>query len=339
MARIAIIGCGTITRLRHAPECKNNENITLCGFYDLNQERCKEFAEEYHTKAYASFEEVLDDENVDGVIICTANRFHCEMTVKALEHGKHVMCEKPIAVTLEEAEKMIDAADKAGKFLMIAHNQRFDAVNKKLKEIADSGELGRIISFRTVFGHGGPENWSVDKSKNTWFLDKKQAGLGAMGDIGIHKADLIHWLINDDIKYVMGKVLTLDKKTADGELIAVDDNAFCVLESETGIVGTLEASWSHYGRCTNGTYLYFEKGIVESDNELEEQITIIKKDGTREKFHIEEQESGMAEAFAYCIDNNVKPEIDGKEGWKALNIVLKCIESSEKNQRVSVNAE
>lgn len=69
---------------------------------------------------------------------------------------------------------------------------------------------------------------------------------------------------------------------------------------------------------------------------MEEQITIIRKDGTREKFHIEEQESGMAEAFTYCIDNNVKPEIDGNEGRKALNIVLKCIESSEKNERVMV---
>lgn len=336
MVGIAIIGCGSITRLRHAPECRNNDNIRLCGFYDLNQERCKKFAEEYGAKAYVSYEEVLNDETVDGVIICTANKYHCEMSVKAFEHGKHVMCEKPIAVTLEEAQEMIDASNKAGKFLMVAHNQRFDAVNQKLKEIIDSGELGKIISFRTVFGHGGPEAWSVDKSKNTWFLDKKQAGLGAMGDIGIHKADLIHWLINDDIRYVTAKVVTLDKKTTDGEFIAVDDNAFCVLESDTGIVGTLEASWSHYGKCTNITYLYCENGIVEADNEKVDQIVITMKDGTYNKFHIEEQESGMSKAFAQCIEKGVKPEIDGNEGLKALNIVLKCIDSSKKNERIMV---
>lgn len=336
MVGIAIIGCGAITEHRHAPECHHNANINLCGFFDINQDRCREFAEQYSCKAYATYEEVLNDPSVDGVIICTANRFHCEMTLQAFAHGKHVLCEKPIAVTLEEAESMIAAADKAEKYLMVAHNQRFEPLNRKIKEILDSGKMGRIISFRTIFSHGGPEGWSVEKSNATWFFNKKQAGLGALGDIGIHKADLIHWLINDDIKYITAKVLTLDKKTPDGELIGLDDNAICILESKSGIVGTLEASWTHYGKGYNETTLYCENGIIEANRYSDDPITLLMRDGSREVIRVEDCDSGMSAAFASCIINHRSPEVDGEEGKKALEIVLKCVESSKSNARVAL---
>lgn len=336
MVGIAIIGCGSITRVRHAPECQKNENIKLCGFFDINQERCQEFADSYQCKAYATLEDALTDPEVDGVIICTANKYHCDTALQAFAHGKHVMCEKPIAVTSAEAQSMIDAAEKAGKYLMIAHNQRFEPINQKIKEILNSGVMGRIICFRTAFGHSGPENWSVDKGKSTWFLNKNQAGLGAMGDLGIHRADLIHWLINDDIKYVTAKVCTLDKRTPDGELISLDDNAFCILESESGITGVLEASWTHNGKVSDTTYLYCENGIIEAIGGTSQPITVRMKDGSSYSMSVARKASGMSEAFANCILNNQPPELDGKQGKIALDIVLRCIESSEKNTRLAL---
>lgn len=333
MVGIAIIGCGSITKLRHAPECHNNKNIRLCGFFDIDQARSKEFAHQYDCKAYSSYEEVLKDASVDGVIICTANKFHCEMTLQAFSHGKHVLCEKPIAVTLEEAQEMIDASAKANKYLMIAHHQRFEPGNKKIKEILDSGKMGRILSFRTGLCHAGPEYWSVDQSNATWFLDKSRAGLGALGDVGIHKADLIRWLINDNIKYVTAKIATLNKRTPEGELINLEDNAFCILESASGIVGTLEASWTHYGKGNNSVLLSCENGILEGDTKT---VLITMKDGSQEMINVEKGASGMAEAFAHCITTNTPPSIDGEEGKKALAIVLKCIESSELNSRAEL---
>lgn len=334
MVNIAIIGCGSITFYRHAPECKKVDCINIAGFYDINEARSEEFAKLYGGKAYKSYDEVLSDENVDGVIVCTANKYHCEMTVQALKSGKNVLCEKPISVTLDEAQKMIDTAKESEKILMIAHSQRYDAVNRKLKEILNSGRLGRIISFRTVFGHRGPETWSVDKGNATWFLNRKEAGLGALGDIGIHKADLIHWLINDDIEYITARTATLDKKLSDGTKIGVEDNAFCVLESNGGIIGTLEASWTHYGKDDNFTNIYCENGIIEADSNADEQIKITMRDGSSESLKVNECDSDMAKTFAECIENNTEPELSGEEGKKALQIVLKCIESSETGKRV-----
>ena len=336
MVKLVIVGCGSITLWRHAPECAKSDIIELKGFYDIDAARCAEFAEKYGGKAYASYEDVLDDSDVDGVIICTANQFHCPMTVDAFKHGKHVLCEKPMAVSEEEALQMIAAAKESGKKLMIAHSQRFDAVNRALKEVVDSRKLGKILSFRTVFGHRGPETWSITPGRATWFLNKNAAGLGALGDIGIHKADLIHWLINDDIKYVTAKIATLDKKLPDGSPIAIEDNAFCILESESGIMGTLEASWTRYGKDTNITNLYCENGIVEADNNAENQITVTYRDGTSEQIKVNSADSDMAKSFAECIINDQQPELSGEEGLKALKIVLSCVESSEKNARVEI---
>ena len=336
MVKTVIIGCGSITLWRHAPECAQSKNIDLVGFYDRHEDRCKEFAEKYNAKAYKSYEEVLADENVDAVIICTANKYHCSMAVEAFKSGKHVLCEKPVAVNKKEAKKMIAAAKKYDKKFMVAHSQRFDAVNQKLKQITETENIGRIISFRTVFGHRGPETWSATKGNSTWFMNKKEAGLGALGDIGIHKADLIHWIINDNIKYVTATVKTLDKKLSDGSLIAMEDNAFCILESEKGICGTMEASWTRYGKEENLTELYCENATVRADSTANPQITVSFNDGSVKEYKAESLNSMMAESFADCIINGKEPELSGEEALKALNIVLGCIESSEKGKKIKL---
>lgn len=332
---LVIIGCGAITEKRHAPECYASEKINLAGFFDINLERAKEFAKKYECKAYETYEKVLNDTKVDGVIICTNNKFHCDMTVQAFEHKKHVLCEKPMAVTVEEGKRMIEAGEKAGCFLMIAHNQRLMPVNMKLKEILTTRNLGKILTFTTTFNHRGPEFWSVNKTNKTWFMNKKEAGLGALGDIGIHKADLVRWFIGENIKYVTSVLATRDKKDGDGNLIAMEDNAFAILESESGIIGTIEASWTHYGKYTNRTMICCENGVVEVPDET--HIIVHDTNWQQEVFEIAGANSLMADTFADCIAKGVQPEISGEEGLKALEIVLACVESSETHSRVELS--
>ena len=112
--------------------------------------------------------------------ICTPNVFHAPMAIAALQAGKHVLCEKPMATTIEEAERMNETANASGKILMIGHNQRFVPSHQKAKAMIAQGELGKIYSFRTSFGHSGPEGWSID-GKDSWFFKKNQAVIGAMG--------------------------------------------------------------------------------------------------------------------------------------------------------------
>ena len=162
MVHVGIIGCGKIAQVRHLPEYFSNGNVKIIGITDINEERAKALAEKYACKAYKTREEMLADTAIDAVSVCTANHTHAEIAIEALRAGKHVLCEKPMAVTLEECERMVSEAKAHDRFLMIGQNQRLAKAHVKARELVKNGTLGKIISFRTVFGHGGPETWSVD---------------------------------------------------------------------------------------------------------------------------------------------------------------------------------
>ena len=174
MIRVGIAGCGKIAQVRHLPEYAAHPDAQIRGLYDLNQDRTRALAQQYQAKAYASFEEMLADPELDAVSICAANASHASMSVAALKAGKHVLCEKPMATSLADCEEMVRAARENGKELMIGQNQRLAAAHVKAKELLDSGAIGRLITYTTSFRHGGPETWTVDPANN-WFFDKKRA--------------------------------------------------------------------------------------------------------------------------------------------------------------------
>ena len=162
MLHVGIIGCGAIARQRHAAEYKNNENTTIVGVFDVSRERAEAMANDFGGKVYDTAEALIADPAIDAVSVCVANAFHAAIAIDALNHGKHVLGEKPMAITLAECEAMYAAAIKNGKRLLIDHNQRLTPAHRKAKEIIASGELGRVISFAATFGHKGPEMWSAD---------------------------------------------------------------------------------------------------------------------------------------------------------------------------------
>ena len=244
--RVGIIGCGKIAQVRHIPEYVANPNVELYGFYDINQARTEELAKKYGGKAFASYEELLADPEIEAVSVCAANHAHAEISIAALKAGKHVLCEKPMAVTLAECEAMVAAAEEAGKYLMIGQNQRLAKAHSKAKELIEQGAIGKVLTFRTIFGHGGPETWSIDPGSNVWFFDKTKAAMGAMADLGIHKTDMIQYVLGSKIVKTQAILTTLDKKDATGGLIGVDDNAICIYQMENGVIGTMTASWTYY---------------------------------------------------------------------------------------------
>jgi len=343
MINVGIMGCGSIARHRHAPEFFLNPDSKIAGFYDPKEERALELSEKYGAKVYKTVEEMLADDRIDAVCVAASNNMHAPLSIKALNAGKHVLCEKPMATSVEDAEKMISAAKKAGKFLMIGHNQRLVPGHIRAKEILKTGELGKILTFRTTFGHGGPETWSADKGLHTWFFKKNDAFIGTMGDLGVHKADLIRWLIDDEIDEVKAYVSTLDKKNEKGEAIEVDDNAVAVLKSKSGIIGTLTASWTYYGDEDNSTVLYCSNGVMRIYDNPDFPIVVTKKNREKAYYKIgriqtneEQSKSGIPDAFVKSIVTGTPPEISGEEGFAALKIVMACKKSQEKNIAVKV---
>ena len=135
MIKIGIIGCGKIAQVRHIPEYLENQDACLAGFYDLNSDRAKELAEKYNAKSYDSYGEMLADDDIDAVSVCAANSVHAEITIAALNAGKHVLCEKPMATTLEDCEAMVEASKRNGKILMIDQNQRLAKAHIEAKKM------------------------------------------------------------------------------------------------------------------------------------------------------------------------------------------------------------
>lgn len=344
MFNIGIIGCGKIAQVRHIPEYADNPNVKLSGYFDLNQERAAELAKKYGGKAYATYQDLLADKNIDAVSVCTANSSHAEITIAALKAGKHVLCEKPMATTLPECEAMVKTAKETGKFLMIGHNQRLAKAHVKAKELLKSGLIGEIVSFRTTFGHPGPETWSVDPGKNTWFFDKNRAAMGAMADLGIHKTDLIHFLTGQTIIETSAKLSTIDKRDASGNLIGVDDNAICLYKLSGGATGTMTVSWTYYGAEDNSTVLYGTKGIMRIYDDPTYSIKVFTREGETILFDIDkiqtndkQTKSGVIDLFVDCLVDNHEPEISAAEVLKSMRVVFASIESSETGRSIAVN--
>ena len=341
--KVGIIGCGKIAQVRHIPEYAANSNAEVYGFYDINQARAEELAKKYGGKAYASYEELLADPEIVAVSVCAANHAHAEISIAALKAGKHVLCEKPMAVTLEECEAMVAAAKESGKYLMIGQNQRLAKAHAKAKELIEQGAIGKVLTFRTIFGHGGPETWSIDPGANVWFFDKTKAAMGAMADLGIHKTDMIQYVLGTKIVKTQAVLTTLHKKDATGNLIGVDDNAICIYQMENGVIGTMTASWTYYAAEDNTTVIYGTKGELRLYDDPRYSVQQINADGTRVDYQIDQIQtndnqtaSGIIDLFVDCLVQNKEPEISGADVLHAMKAVFASIESSAKGCAIEV---
>jgi predicted dehydrogenase len=338
--RVAVIGCGSIAQHRHLPEYKSNKNVEIVAVCDINEERALAVAEKYDVKAYTNYEELLSSGSVDAVSVCTPNYLHAPISIAALNAGLHVLCEKPMATSKQEAEEMIAAANESGKKLMIGHNQRFVPSHQKARKLIESGEIGKIYSFRTSFGHGGPEGWSVD-GKESWFFQKEKAFVGAMGDLGVHKTDLLRYVLGEEITEVGSFVETSAKDFAD-----VDDNAVCVLKTESGIIGTLAASWAYVSKEDNSTIIYGEKAILRLEDDPINSLVVQYVNGEVVNYQLGKIQSNdeggqnnsrVIEKFVESILHDQEPPVSGEEGKKSLEVILAALESNQTKQIVRVS--
>lgn len=339
--RVGVVGCGSIAKHRHLPEYHANPNVELVALCDVVMERAEQAVETYGGKAYESYQEMIDREELDVVSVCTPNYLHAPVSIYASKAGAHVLCEKPMATSKEEADEMIAAAKASGKKLMIAHNQRFVPSHQKAKQLIESGEVGKIYSFRTAFGHPGPEGWSVD-GKDSWFFRKEEAFIGAMGDLGVHKSDLMRYLLGEEIVEVGAFIETSAKENTD-----VDDTAVCALRTESGIVGTLAASWS-YKREDNSTVIYAEKAVLRLEDDPTHSLVVQYATGETVRYElgkIQSNDSGgqtgshVIDHFVTSILEDKEVLVDGNEGKNSLMVILGALESNETKKIVNIQNE
>ena len=251
--KIGIIGCGGIATGKHLPSlAKLSDKIEMVAFCDIIEEKAVDCAKRFGTpdaKVYTDYKELLKDESISVVHVLTPNRSHSFITVDALEAGKHVMCEKPMAINSAEAKKMLDAAERTGKKLTIGYQNRQRPDSLYMKTEADNGTFGDIYYARaTALRRRGVPTWGV-------FIKEYEQGGGPLIDIGTHALDLTLWMMqNYKPKYCVGSTFhKLNSQTEnqgncfgnwDPANFTVEDSAFGFIVMENGATITLESSWA-----------------------------------------------------------------------------------------------
>jgi UDP-N-acetylglucosamine 3-dehydrogenase len=338
MLRVGVIGCGAIAQRRHLPEYLNRNDVEIIAVCDFNLQRAEQVAKQFGAKyAFQTHQELLGCKEIEAVSVCAPNHLHASISVEALNAGKHVLCEKPMATNLIEAKSMIDASVNNNVKLMIGHSQRFMSVHLKAKEILEQGKLGKVLSFQSHFGHSGPENWSVDGTKS-WFFKQDEAFAGVLGDLGIHKADLVRWLLSDEVSEITSMYGTLHKNTN------VDDHAVILMKTQKGAIGTITASWVCYPNEVNSTIIFCEKGTIKIGVDPNYGLIVEHINKQRELYDLEKIQSneigeqfnsGVIDHFVEGIINGTGHSITGEDGYKSLEIVLAGMHSA--NIKATVN--
>jgi predicted dehydrogenase len=341
--RVGIIGGGAIVEKRHAPEYAANPNAEIVAFYDINPKRSKFLADKFGGKVAKSYEEILKDKSIDAVSVCTPNDTHKTICIAALRYEKNVLCEKPMATSSDDANKIKEERERHPLIFMMAHNQRFTKAHILAKKIIDREKLGKLISFRTVFGHGGPESWSAE-SKNTWFFKKDKCEFGVLGDLGVHKVDLIRFLTGDEFYSVYSIGGILHKTFADGSPIEVCDNAIVTFKmNHGGVIGSGIFSWTFYGEEDNSTILYFEKGIIRIYDDPKYQVIVTHANGKSEKYETDpiqtndnQTNSGVIDAFINAIVKDLLTPVSSYDGLQSIRVIEAIKESLEKGKEIEV---
>jgi len=337
--RAGVIGAGAIAAYRHLPEYAANAAVDLVAVSDPYLERAHAEAARFgNLTAYADYHDMLAREQLDLVSVCTPNHLHAPTTIDALAAGAHVLVEKPMATSLEDADAMIRAARQAGRILMVDQNERFMPVHAAARAVIESGVLGRVLTFRAFYGHNGPEHWTPTAS---WFFTQAQSLSGALGDLGVHKADILRFLLRSEVAEVAAFTGTLHKAAE------VNDNAVLLLRFRNGVFGSLAASWTYAYEQESGTVFYCEGGTIRIGVERGRPLVVAtagppKAETVYDVPPLEQEQwhpihgSTVIDAFVEGVAKGY-PIVPGEEGRAALAVVMAGMQAAATGRVVTLD--
>jgi len=351
-----IIGCGMIADFAMIPAMKEARNCDLVSVMSRDEEKAKKFSAKHNIPDYhTDLDEFLKDPSLEAVYLATPPNVHCEQTTKVAEHGKHVLCEKPMAITIEDSKKMIEACNRAGVKLMIACNLRFHPVHIKAREIIQAGCLGKIVLIKAQMSYFYPPD-------TNWRIKPEIAGGGSLHDAGIHCIDLARFFTGEEVVQVSAFT---------GNVIfdyAVEDTALVLMKFTSGAYGFIETSYGAYytenkfevigskgtlfgersiwGAKTAGRLRAFagEAGRTHDvkfappwgqDPSLGGLGTVMKEYNLPPPCNTYTAE---VEYFSECIMGDKEPEINGMQGLRDLQIVKAAYESAKGGKVITITS-
>lgn len=329
MINIVIIGVGDIAKKRHIPAILKSQDGNLYGFYNRHTERTRQLAEQFHVHAFESLDELWKDRNVHAVLISTPPDSHEELAVQALAAGKHVLLEKPMARTIQEAEKIRQAALQYGKKLMLLHVQRFYDPHQKAKELLEKGEIGRLLTIRSMLGNAEAELLQ-GKVRQDW--------RDALFDVGIHRIDLMRWLAGAEVTGVYCHRSRLLIKSEPGVQKEPDDHTVGILQYENGVVGTLIASLTSFHGEDRSTVLLGTEGTI-TTYAGGHDVVVEKRSGEKRFYDFSSAHpqgvwelTDVHQRFFESILKDTKPQVTADDGTASIRIAA-ALEKADRERR------
>ncbi len=342
---IGIIGSGGIAQGAHMPGYAAIPDLCeIVAVADANPEVARAAADKFKVKhVFNDYNDLLKLKEVDAVSVCTPNYLHMDPTIKAFQAGKHVLCEKPMAMNADEARTMVEAGRKAGKIFQVGYNSRFAPSNQLLKKYIDAGDLGEIYYARAqALRRRGIPGWGV-------FIDKAKQGGGPLIDIGVHILDLTLWLMGHP-KPIAASGVTYAKFGKRGDIVGfmgqwdykkftVEDFASALIRFDNGATVVLESSFvaNLPEEVHNSTLLGTEGGATTSP------LTIVQEKHRSLQTFKPEFPSGQVnthhaevKSFVECIQEGKEPLVTGEQGLAVAQIMDAIYASSDAGHEVKI---
>ena len=309
---VGVIGVGAMG-YNHARVYYRLENANLVSVSDVSERTLKKVCKKYNTKGYSNIEDLLKNPEIEVVSVCVPTTHHYDVVMKAIEYGKHVLVEKPIAFTEEEASEMIKAAKEKGVTLGTGHVERFNPAVQKAKELIENDVIGDLVSA---------------SAKRVGPFPPRIKDVGVAIDLAIHDLDVMYYLFDEEVEQVyatMGSIL--DK-------CEYEDHAEIMVNFH-GVTGMLEVNWlTPYKR--RQIEITGTDGIISVDY-IDQTIDVHGKFAQDIKINHEEPLKEELKSFLECVANNEKPVITGEDGLNALRMVLAANKSSKEHIPISLD--
>ena len=304
------------------------EGVEIAGVADDESLRAQRFADRYGVPYAPSYEALLDG-RPDGVIVASENSRHRPLVEMAAAAGVHVLCEKPLATTLADAQAVVDACDRAGVLLMTAFPMRFSAPLLAVKQQLESGELGEVYAFN------GVNQGELPTAHRDWFVDKELAGGGAIIDHTVHLVDIMRWYLGSEVEEVYAQ----SNRIIYGDQVDVETGALEMLRFQNGVFATIDASWSRppYWPTWGGLAfeLVTERGAILVDA-FSQNLTVYRHDVGRANWLYwgSDANQAMIAEFVAAIREQRPPLVTGMDGYRAVEVALAAYDSAASGEPV-----
>lgn len=335
---LGIIGCGSLSQNCHLPRLRNMERVRLLGVMDILEDRAREAAHNNDVPMWTTeLDELLDIKEIDAVLVVTSTHNHTAAAVKAAEAGKHIFCEKPIAPTLESADKMIKACEDAGVQLGVAQCRRFDNEWLKMRELVRDGAIGRPVIWRVIAGAGG-------RRVASWFKERGK-GQGTFVDLAIHHLDFGRFTFGE-VDWVFASTQEWQPVSTAPDtgtvLVRFESDDEMVLSWSMGITPGVVAGHLHDligpGPGPGGAITFPEPVFYRVLNEEPFELTVELPNGEKRQYPYERNDMYVDEwhDFLDSIVEDRPPTISGQEAKAALAIGLAALESGDKKEVIKL---